>query len=164
VTFRRAAWLLPAAFALHIADEAPGFVVWARRHASERYTARDFWRNNVVGMAMTLAGTGLVTRTRDPRAVYPYYAAVLTQQALFNPAFHAGTTVAFGEYSPGSATSPLFLAVWALATRAALREELVSRRGVAASIAAGAAIHAWVVADQVFFAFDGHGSDEAGDG
>ena len=50
-------------------------------------------------------------------------------------------------------TSPLFLAVWALATRAALRERLASRRGVAVSIAAGGAIHAWAVADQVFFAW-----------
>jgi hypothetical protein len=161
VTFGRAAWLLPAAFAIHIAEEAPGFAAWARRHASERYTTRDFWRNNLVGMAMTLAGTALVTRTRDPRAVYPYYAAVLTQQAMFNPVFHVGTTIAFREYSPGSATSPLFLAIWALATRAALREELVSRRGVAASIAAGAAIHGWAVADQVFFAFEASDSEEA---
>jgi hypothetical protein len=162
VTFRRAAGLLPAAFAVHIAEEAPGFVAWARRHASERYTARDFWRNNLVGMAMTLAGTALVARTSDPRVVYPYYAAVLTQQALFNRVFHAGTTVAFRAYSPGVATSPLFVAVWALATRALLRERLASRQGVAASIAAGGAIHAWAVADQVFFAFDGRTSDEAG--
>jgi hypothetical protein len=111
---------------------------------------------------MPLAGTTLVTRTTDRRLVYPWYAAVLTRQALFNPVFHAGTTVAFREYSPGVATSPLFLAVWALATRAALRERLASRRGVAVSIAAGAAIQGWAVADQVFFAFDGRGSDEAG--
>ena len=37
-------------------------------------------------------------------AAYPYYAVVLTQQALFNPVFHAGTTVAWGRYSPGLAT------------------------------------------------------------
>jgi hypothetical protein len=34
VTFRRAACLLPAAFAVHAAEDAPGFVAWARRHAS----------------------------------------------------------------------------------------------------------------------------------
>jgi Protein of unknown function with HXXEE motif len=154
MTFRRAAWLLPAAFAVHVAEESQGFTAWAQRHASPRYSRRDFWRNNAVGMAMTLAGTALVTRTRDPRAVYPYYTAVLTQQALFNPAFHSATTVAWRTYSPGLATSVLFLPVWVLATRAALREDLVSRRGVAASIGVGAAIHAWAVADQVFFAFD----------
>jgi len=67
VTFRRAAWLLPAAFAVHAAEEAPGFVAWARRHASERYAARDFWRNNQVAMA--LAGTAVVVR--DRRTVAP---------------------------------------------------------------------------------------------
>jgi hypothetical protein len=153
VTFRRAAWLLPAAFAVHVAEEAPGFVAWAQRHASPRYSRRDFWRNNALGMAMTLAGTALVTRTRDRRVVYPWHAAVLTQQALFNPAFHAGTTVAWRAYSPGLVTSPLFLAVWGLTTRAALREGLISSPGLAASIAVGAAIHAWAVADQVFFVF-----------
>jgi hypothetical protein len=41
VTFGRAAWLLPAAFAIHIAEEAPGFAAWARRHeASDPEEAR----------------------------------------------------------------------------------------------------------------------------
>jgi hypothetical protein len=154
VTFRRTAWLLPAAFAAHVAEEAPGFTAWAQRNASPRYTARDFWRNNALGMAMTLAATPLVARSRDRRLLYPYYAAVLTQQALFNPIFHAGTTVAFREYSPGLVSAlVLFIPLWDRATRAALREGLVTRRGVALSIATAGAIHAVAVANQVFFAF-----------
>ena len=43
---RAAARLLPAAFGLHVLEEAPGFTGWARRHASERYTQRDFVRKN----------------------------------------------------------------------------------------------------------------------
>jgi hypothetical protein len=153
MTFRRAAWLLPAAFALHVAEEAPGFTAWVRRHASPRYSKRDFWRNNALGMAMTLAATPLAVRARDRRVAYAYYIVVLTQQALFNPAFHAATTMAWRTYSPGLASSLLFLPLWAQATRAALREERVTPRGVGVAVVAAGALHAWVVADQVFFAF-----------
>ena len=51
--FDRRAWLLPVVFAAHVAEEAPGFTDWARRHASERYTQADFLRNNAAGLALT---------------------------------------------------------------------------------------------------------------
>jgi hypothetical protein len=48
-------WAFPAAFALHVADEAPGFTPWARRHASPEYTKTDFVRINGAGFALALA-------------------------------------------------------------------------------------------------------------
>ena len=44
---------LPAAFALHVLEEAPEFPAWARRHASPRYSHRDFVANNAFGFALT---------------------------------------------------------------------------------------------------------------
>jgi hypothetical protein len=150
VSFGRAAWLLPAAFAVHVAEEAPGFTAWAQRHASARYTAGDFWRNNALGMAMSLATAPVAAGTRDRRVAYAWYTVVLTQQAVFNPVFHLATTAAFRTYSPGLATSLLFLPVWAGATRAGLREGLLSARGVGVGVAIAGAIHAAAVAQQVF--------------
>ncbi len=112
------------AFALHVLEEAPGFTAWARRHASERYTQRDFARNNALGLAITGAATYVLARpSRRRRFFGVYYSTILTQQALFNTVFHAATTVAWREYSPGA---------------------------VLAS-AIGGTIHAGAVAQQVFF-------------
>ena len=43
---RAALWAFPAAYALHVAQEAPGFVDWARRHASPSHSRVDFVRIN----------------------------------------------------------------------------------------------------------------------
>lgn len=59
------------------------------------------------------------------------YRRVLTQQALFNPLFHAGTTVSYSAYSPGLVTSlALFLPLWYHLTRLALDEGLLTYRRV----------------------------------
>jgi hypothetical protein len=76
---------------------------------------------------------------------------VLTQQTLWNPVFHAGTTLAWREYSPGLVTAlTLFPPLWVSATRGALRAGRLNRRQVAAAVVLGGAIHAAAVADQVF--------------
>src|SRR5919201_5457350 len=95
--FRRAVWLVPIAFTAHVAEEAPGFPGWVRRHGSSRYTQADFVRINALGLAMTLAGAAIVAGTRSRWVVFAYFALVLTQQALFNTLFHAGTTLAYRE-------------------------------------------------------------------
>src|SRR5204862_459374 len=98
----RAAWMFVGAFALHVLEEAPGFTAWARRHASARYTQRDFVRNNALGLVLTGGATWLVMRGRRWQpAFFVYYSTILTQQALWNTAFHAATTATYREYSPG---------------------------------------------------------------
>ena len=150
---RRAAKLFPAAFAAHVLEEAPGFTRWAQEHASERYSRADFARNNTVGLALTAGGTLLVLRSSSRSVFLVYYSVVLSQQALFNTAFHAGTTVAWRAYSPGLFTSlALFLPLWLGATRSGLREGLLTRPGLAAALAVAGLVHTVAVAQQVFFA------------
>jgi len=75
-----------------------------------------------------------------------------SQQALFNTVFHAGTTIAWQEYSPGIITSlTLFLPLWRRLTRLALDDGLSTARGAVLASAIGGTIHAGAVARQVFF-------------
>jgi hypothetical protein len=141
VSFGRAAWLLPAAFATHVAKEAPGFTAWALRHASARYTERDFWRNNALGMAMSLATAPFAAGTGDPRVAYAWYPVVLTQQAVFNPVFH------LPPRPPSAPTRPAWgrrccSCPCGRAPRAGLREGLLTARGVGVGLAMAGAIHA----------------------
>ena len=149
-SFARTAWVLPAALALHVAEESPAFAAWARRNAWAGYTQRDFVRINAGGLAMTAVATWLVARRRGVSFV-AWHAAVLSQQALWNPVFHAGTTVAYREYSPGLVTAvALFPPTWVALTAAAVREGRISHRAVTVSAFLGGAVHAAAVARQVY--------------
>jgi hypothetical protein len=144
-------WAVPVVYAIHVAEEAPGFADWARRHTSPHYADRDFVLINGAGFALTLGATALAARTDRRRVFLAWYALVLTQQAVFNPVFHAATTAAYREYSPGLMSSMvLFLPVWGAVTRLALRAGRLTRRDVAASAAVGGVVHAAAVAQQVF--------------
>jgi hypothetical protein len=146
----RAVWLYPAAFALHVVEEARGFTEWVNRHGSERYTAADFVRINGAGLASGLAGTALVARITDRRLFLLFYSAMLAQLPA-NAAWHAGTTVAYREYSPGLVTSlALFPALWYAVTRVALAEGRLSRRGAALGAIAAAVLHAAMVRQTVY--------------
>jgi hypothetical protein len=149
--FRRAVWLFPVAFAAHVAEEAPGFTAWVRRHGSSRYTQADFVRINALGLAMTLAGTAVVARARSRPVVCGYFAIVLTQQALFNTLFHAGATVAYREYSPGLVTAlGSLLPPWWHLSRLARREALITPSGELLAAGIGGAIHAGAVVQTVY--------------
>ena len=77
-------WLVPPAFAAHVAEEAPGFTSWARRNTSKRYTQRDFVRNNAFGAILTVAATALAARSRDRRvgtaAASVFHALIVAEQ------------------------------------------------------------------------------------
>ena len=149
--FRRAAWLLPAALAAHVAEEAPGFARWARRNAWEGYSDRDFARINAAGLALTVAATLVVTRTHNRTAFLAYHVGMVSQQALWNPVFHVGATAAYREYSPGVVSGvALFPATWLVLTRAAIREGRITRRATALSAALAAPVHAAAVVTQVY--------------
>jgi Protein of unknown function with HXXEE motif len=150
-SFRRMAWAFPAAYVAHVAEEAPGFTVWARRNASAQYTHTDFVRNNALGFVSTIAATVAITRSERRALGLAYYTLVLTQQAVFNALFHVGTTLAYREYSPGVVTSVLTLPLWRRLTRAALAESRLSQRDVIACTALAGIVHAAVVARQVYF-------------
>jgi Protein of unknown function with HXXEE motif len=150
-SFARTTWLLPAALAVHVAEEAPGFAAWAQRNAGANYTQRDFVRINAAGLALTAASTWLVRRTRRRAPFLAWHTTVLSQQALWNPVFHAGTTIAYREYSPGVVTAlALFPATWLALTVAAVRDGRTSPRAAALSAVAAAPVHAAAVARQVY--------------
>ena len=150
-SFRRTAWTFPAAYVVHVAEEAPGFTAWARRNASERYTQTDFVRNNALGFVSTIAATAAITRSERRALALAYYTLVVTQQAVFNALFHVGTTIAYREYSPGVVTSVLTVPLWRRLTRAALAEHRLSRRELNACVLLAGIVHAAVVARQVYF-------------
>jgi Protein of unknown function with HXXEE motif len=150
-SFRAVARLFVLAFAVHVAEEAPGFTAWAKRNASERYTQRDFVRNNALGFVSTAAATAAVIRSDNRTLQMAYYTVVVTQQALFNAVFHAVSTIAFRQYSPGLITSLVNAGLWRRLTRSALAEGRIAERDLPACIVAAGALHAAVVARQVFF-------------
>jgi hypothetical protein len=142
--FDRLFWLFPAAFLLHVAEEAPGFTKWAQRNARSDYSQSDFVRNNIAGFLLTAAGTYAGTR-RPRRAVAAIYAGIVTQQAVGNAAFHAATR------APGLASAVgLVLPLWVLMTRSGLREDVITPRSLAAALVAGTAIHGVAVRRQVY--------------
>jgi hypothetical protein len=150
MSFRRLAWVFPAAYAVHVAEEAPGFTAWAKRNASARYTHRDFVRVNGLGFVGTVAATFVVTGAKSRTLDLAYFTLVATQQAA-NAVFHSATTVAFREYSPGLVTSMLTVPLWRRLTRAALAEKLLTKPDVVACTVLAGVVHAAVVARQVFF-------------
>jgi hypothetical protein len=147
----RTIWLLLPAFGVHVLEESDGFTQWVQRHGRPDYSQADFVRINASGLLLTLLATAAVERWPGRRLFVAYYALIVTQQTLFNPAFHVGSGVASREWSPGTATAVvLFLPLWWQVTRAALRDGALSRRAMSAGIAAGGAVHAAAVAHQVY--------------
>jgi hypothetical protein len=138
-------------FALHVAEEAPGFTAWARRRASERFSQRDFVVNNALGLAVTAVTTAAVQRSSARPLTLAYGTLVATQQGVFNTLLHGGSTLAFREYSPGLVTSLASAVLWPRMTRAALAEARLTRRDVRRAIAVAGVVHVAVVARQVFF-------------
>ena len=117
---------------------------------AQAYLSVTLAASPVVFLAMTAVATWLVARRRGVSFV-AWHAAVLSQQALWNPVFHAGTTVAYREYSPGLVTAvALFPPTWVALTAAAVREGRISHRAVTVSAFLGGAVHAAAVARQVY--------------
>jgi hypothetical protein len=147
--FRRTLWLVPPAFALHVAEEAPGFTRWVNRNITDGYTRADFVRNNAAGVAMTLAGTWALARRPGPALAFVYFAAIVSQQTA-NAAWHAGATAAYRDYSPGLASALLlFLPLQRRLARLAHAEGILSPRASRAALALAAVTHAQVIARQV---------------
>lgn len=148
---RRGLWLLPTAFALHVFEESRGFTDWVRRNGRSNYSMDDFVQINATGLLLTIGATLAVTR-RPGRGVFAaYYTLVLTQQALFNPLFHVGSTVAYRDWSPGTTSAVvLFPPLWWRLTHRALRDRTLGVGGMTVGIAVGGAVHAAAVANQVF--------------
>jgi hypothetical protein len=134
-----------------VLEECDGFAGWVQRHGRADYSSADFVRINAAGLLLTGAATLAVIRRPGRRVFAAYYALILTQQALFNPVFHVGSTVAYRDWSPGTASAVLlFVPLWWHLTGRALRDGSLDNRTLALGIGTGGAVHGAAVAQQVF--------------
>jgi glucan phosphoethanolaminetransferase (alkaline phosphatase superfamily) len=95
--------LVPLAYGIHIIEETPRFVPWAKRYLSAPSTFAQFVLGNVIFMAYVLISVALAT-------FYPgEWTLVLglsTAAWIFsNFLIHASFTLYTGEYSPGVVTA-----------------------------------------------------------
>jgi len=95
--------LVPIAYFIHIIEETPRFVQWAKRYFSAPSTFAQFVLGNVIFMAYVLISVSLAT-------FYPgEWTLVLglsTAAWIFsNFLIHASLTLYTGEYSPGVVTA-----------------------------------------------------------
>jgi hypothetical protein len=96
-------WLVPVAFFIHILEESPRFVPWAKRYLSAPSTFGQFVLGNVIFMVYVLIAVGLATW-------YPSEWTLIlglstAAWAFSNFLIHASLTLYTGVYSPGVVTA-----------------------------------------------------------
>ncbi|MGZ4934413.1 MAG: HXXEE domain-containing protein [Halobacteriota archaeon] len=95
--------MVPIAYFIHIIEETPEFVPWAKRYLSAPSTFAQFVLGNVIFMAYVLISVFLTT-------CYPsewtLVLGLATAAWIFsNFLIHASCTLYTGEYSPGVVTA-----------------------------------------------------------
>ena len=149
--FREAVWLFPIAYTLHVLEEFPQFTNWARRYASAGFTTGDYLVIHLSGLVVAFIAP-LVVRWFPNRAViFIFFTFIFTPAVCFNILFHAGTTAAFGAYSPGLLTAlTLYPPLFYIVSRRAVREALLTKRTAIISFALAGLVHAADVSHNVF--------------
>jgi hypothetical protein len=96
-------WLVPLAYVIHIIEETPRFVPWAKRYFSAPSTFAQFVLGNVIFMGYVLIAVFLATFY--PRE-WTLVLGLSTAAWIFsNFLIHASLTLYTGEYSPGVVTA-----------------------------------------------------------
>ena len=96
-------WLVPIAYCIHMVEETPRFVPWAKKYLSAPSTFGQFVIGNVIFMVYVLTCVSLAI----------FYPEELTLILGFSTAawifsnflIHASLTLYSGEYSPGVVTA-----------------------------------------------------------
>lgn len=148
VTLRSLAIALPVVFALHVLEEAPGFVAWFNRQVDPDITLRSFISVNATGLVITLIVAGVIAPARDWAS-----AVVATGWVGFlmlaNGLFHLVATLAHGGYTPGVVTGTLlYLPLSLLFIFAIARECRMPLPIVAAAALLGGVpmyVHGWLI-------------------
>ena len=152
MSFADAILLFPVAVALHVAEEWPGFPRWARRHASARYSDREY----VVTHALALSGAALaVVLVRafptQPIVSFAFFAIVFGPGIFWNAWFHISATVLTRTYCTGFVTGVIvYLPLWAVVVVLAVRDGLSAPRVLFIAFGIGAIVHALEVGHNVF--------------
>ena len=96
-------WLVPIAYFIHIIEETPRFVPWAKRYFSAPSTFAQFVLGNVIFMGYVLIAVFLATFY--PRE-WTLVLGLSTAAWIFsNFLIHASLTLYTGEYSHGVVTA-----------------------------------------------------------
>lgn len=150
MTFRKAMWLAPLAYAIHIAEEAPGFATWASAHFADGFTTAQFVKNNLVVMGILLGW--VIAHFLLQRKWTAFFVLLQTSSGMFhNAIFHIGMTLYLGVYSPGVVTSVLlYLPISLLLAWLTFREKIISIPLLVVAVILGAVSHAAFVYSQLF--------------
>jgi hypothetical protein len=128
----------PLIFVAHVAEEAPGFVVWFNAHVDPDITAPLFWSVNYTALGITIVVVvleWLSGTTLSAVLVVAWLALLMLANALFHI---AGALVDRG-YMPGIVTAALlYLPYFARVVVSTIRLRRLSGRAVAAVAAVGA--------------------------
>jgi hypothetical protein len=144
--FRRLIWLLPAAFAPHIAEEyAGGFPWWVTHVLGGSFDNLAFAMNNALFMAIMLALTTWTSRSGSRLATF-LLIAWASGNIFWDGLFHIVTTAAFDRYSPGLVTSSLlYMPISLVVGWSALGSRALSIRGFLGALVLGAALLGFVI-------------------
>lgn len=151
MSFYRLIWLMPLAFAVHIAEEwFGGFAHWVSMVVGGAMSPSGFLVNNAGFMAVLVALTGLAAWSR---ARWTLFLLIFWASAnlFWDFLFHLATVVAFDRYSPGLVSATLlYFPISYFVARAALRERVVATPVFAAATALGAALMGFVIWSGLF--------------
>ncbi len=107
-SFREGVWLFPLAFTLHVLEEWPQFTAWAQRHASERFSRRDYVAIHTAGLTLSLLAAGVIWRFPNTWTVFVFFAFASAPAAFFNGFLTLGDC-GFGRLLPWSLYRDYFL-------------------------------------------------------
>lgn len=135
---RTLALCLPAAFVLHVVEEAPLFVTWFNSRVTPQISQSSFLTVNAIAFVITLGIAISISASRAPLQGLVGVAWV-SFLMLANGLFHFVATVAHGSYCPGVITGVfLYLPLSLLFMRGVAHEAHVPALVVAVVALAGA--------------------------
>lgn len=106
--------LAPVVFALHVVEEAPGFVSWFNSLVPAQPITEDaFYTVNGVGFVITLIVTAMVAIARE-RGAALVALAWISFLMFANGLLHIVGTVAHARYAPGVVTSAVLYLPYAI--------------------------------------------------
>ena len=138
MSLRKLVLAAPVIFAIHVAEEAPGFVAWFNGLVPRGITQETFLGVNAAAFAITVLLTALVATSADPVSGLAF-AAWMGFLFLANGLLHIVGTAAHGRYCPGVVTGTLlYLPYGFLLLRAVARDFRLRGAAVAGAAAIGA--------------------------
>lgn len=151
VGFPKAIWMFPAAFTFHVAEEWPRFTAWAQIYASATYSYQSYVKVHVAGIVVALLSTTLITYFKARPFVFLWFAFIVMPSLFWNMFFHAGSTLIFHTYCPGTITAvTIYPIVFYLISSRAFSERLISKKLWMIALIVGGIFHTWEVGHNVF--------------